>query len=31
MVDDGLLWAAKGVVAKNFAQDGEVGGQRRRG
>jgi len=25
MVDDGLLRAAKGVVAKNFAQDGEVG------
>jgi hypothetical protein len=23
-----LLRAAKGVVAKNFAQDGEVGGQK---
>jgi hypothetical protein len=31
MVNDGLLRAAKGIVAKNFAQDGEVGGQRRRG
>ena len=27
MVNDGLLRAAKGVVAKYFAQDGEVGGQ----
>jgi hypothetical protein len=26
MVNDGLLRAAKGVVAKNFTQDGEVGG-----
>jgi hypothetical protein len=27
MVNDGLLRASKCVVAKNFAQDGEVGGQ----
>ena len=26
MVNDGLLRSAKGVVAKNFAQDREVGG-----
>jgi hypothetical protein len=31
MVNDGLLRAAKGVVAKNFAQDGQVRGQKRRG
>ena len=28
MVNDGLLRTAKGVVAKNFAQDREVGGQK---